>query len=206
MILKKIKNFSKTKLKHVNSIKGIESISSGAGVLSAKRAADKADEEDKSDIEIIKEAKKAGKKAGGIAGAAVGTGLAAISTRKSIKGIDKAVKWAQKNSEQATKYTTVGRWIGKLGDRAVYLVKSPKEAKKIAEKAKELAENADIVARHVSKNALKYGEAAKIGTIGLSVLTPIGLRAAGKRKGERAAERNTVARLENRHSIDTDKK
>ena len=206
MIVRRTKIFSKTKLKHVKSNKGAESISGLAGVMAGKKAANKADEDEKSDIEIIKEAKKAGKKAGGAAGTIVGTGLAGISTYKSIKSINKAVKWAQKNSEQATKYTTVGKWIGDLGEKAVKFIRSPKEAEKVMEKVSKATQTADKVARHVSKNALKYGEAAKIGTIGLSVLTPLSLRAAGKRKGERAAERNTVSRLENRYDIDNDKK
>ena len=64
MIVRRIKIFSKTKLKHVKSNKGAESISGFAGVIAGKKAANKADEDEKSDIEIIKEAKKAGKKAG----------------------------------------------------------------------------------------------------------------------------------------------
>lgn len=206
VIKKKTKSFSKTKLKHVKSNKGINSISSGAGVISGKKAANKADDEGKSDIEIIKEAKKAGKEAGKKAGTAVGVTLAALSTRKSIKGIDKAVKWAQKNSEQASKYTTVGRWLGKLGENAAYLIKSPRDAKRITGKIAKWTEKGDKAMKHISKNALKYGEIGKIGVIGLSVLTPLSFRALGKRRGERAAEKNTVARLENRHNIDTDKK
>lgn len=180
--------------------------------------ADRLDSLGKSDIEIISGASNEARKAGKFAGGAVGLTL----------GVPMGIgtyKFARELSEQASdvgKLAKAGRALRKLGKAAGALSKLPvigkrwlsgKKGKyttgKILEKAGKGAKKAEGGLGKVIKNSKKVSKILKrsavpaaVGVAGLSTLYGV---SAGGRRAARAAERNTITRLEKRQALENNK-
>lgn len=195
MILLRQRDYSR--LSDIDSKEGriIISPSSRIGIREAKKAANKADSEGKPDIEIIKEAKETGKKTGKKVGTAVGVGIGTLEAAKEIRDINKATKWLEENSGKVKE-------VGKKGIE-ILRERTPEKTKKDLEEVVIIP--GKKLAKKILKDPKKSGKTAKIVVISGAGLGVASSRALGGKLGEWGAERNTVARLEDRCNLKKNK-
>lgn len=197
MIILRNKRFSRPSLEEIDSKKGriIISPSSIIATKSAKKAANRADNEGKEDIEIIKEAKESGRKTGKKVGTIVGTGIGVLEAAKETKDINKATKWLEGNSEK----------VKEIGKKGVEILRDRVPEKNRGDLEEVVIIPGKKIAKKILKDPKKSGKTAKIVVISGAGLGVVSSRALGERLGEYSAERNTVARLEDRYKKQSEK-